>query len=68
MQEVTRWIRSLVAVIALVGASMAQDVTGTATFPSETYDCVFEQAADPMEPSGAGTVQPNPSGQHLVRC
>ncbi|MBX3465258.1 MAG: hypothetical protein KF830_18980 [Planctomycetes bacterium] len=62
MHRITRWIRSLVAMLVLVGISVAQDVAGTATFPSDTYACTFEQAGDPFEASGAGTVQPDPEG------
>lgn len=56
------WIRSIVALLILIAACRAQDVTGTSTFGSDTYGCNFEQASDPLEPSGAGTVQLNPKG------
>lgn len=64
MQTITSILRSLVALLVFAGVCAAQEpnVEGTATFPSDTYACVLEDA-NTEDSSGTGTVQPNPEGQ-----
>lgn len=64
MQIVTSILRSLAALLVFAGLCAAQEpnVEGSATFPGETYACVFEDA-NTEDSSGTGTVQPNPQGQ-----